>query len=135
VRVRYVDGLATTLSGAVVPYGYTVVVWTSGAFAQFHHGTPRPKDVIAFAVGAVVTYGVLRVLARNGETRPARGIAREGLIQAGAIHIGSIAGAVAVAWALAPLGGAWGWFLPVLCGSAVYFAGTGVNEALKLSED
>jgi hypothetical protein len=131
--MRYVDGLATTLSGAVVPYGYTVVVWTSGAFAQFHHGTPHPQDVIAFAAGAVVTYGLLRVLARNGDTHPPRGLAREGLLQAGAVHVGSIVAAVAVGWALARVGGAWGWFLPVLCGSAVYFAGTGFDEALKLS--
>lgn len=133
--MRYADGLATTLSGAVVPYGYTVVIWTSGAFAQFHHGTPHPKDAIAFAAGAVVTYGVLRVLARGGETHPPRGLAQEGLLQAGGIHVGAIVAAVAVSWALARLGGAWGWFLPVLCGSAVYFAATGVNEALKLSSD
>jgi hypothetical protein len=133
--VRYLDGLATTLASAVVPYGYTLVVWTSGAFAQFHHGTPHPKDAIAFAVGAAATYGVLRVLARNGETGPPRGLAREGLLQAGALHVASIAAGIAVAWALARVGGAWGWFLPVLGGSGVYFAGTGLDEALKPSPE
>ena len=133
--MRYVDGLATTLSGAVVPYGYTLVVWTSGAFAQFHHGTPHPKDVIAFAVGAVVTYGVLRVLARDGEPHPPRGLAREGLVVAGGLHLASIAAGIAVAWAAARVGGAWGWFLPVLGGSAVYFAGTALDEGLKVAPE
>jgi hypothetical protein len=135
MAVRYLDGLATTLSSAIVPYGYALVVWTSGALAQFHHGTPHPKDVVAFAAGAVVAYGVLRVLSRNGDTQPPRGLVREGLVKAGAIHVAAIAGAVAVAWAAARVGGAWGWFLPVLCGSAVYFVGTALDEALKLSSE
>jgi hypothetical protein len=133
--VKYLDGLATTLAGAVVPYGYTMVVWSSGAFAQFHHGTPQPLDVFAFAAGAVVSYGTLRVAARNGDTQPPGGLVREGLLVAGAIHLASIAAGVAVAWALARLPGAWGWLLPPLCGSAVYFAGTAVDEGLKLGHD
>ena len=38
--MRYLDGLASTLAGAAVPYGYGVVIWSSGAFVMHSHSTP-----------------------------------------------------------------------------------------------
>lgn len=133
--MRYVDGLATTLGGAAVPYGYTVVVWSSGGFAEARQGAPHAGDVVAFAAGAVVVYATLRLLAARGHTAPPQGLSEQGLLQGGAIHLTAIAAGVALAWLLARTGGVWGWFLPPLAGTGAYLSGTGVAEALKLDED
>ena len=46
--MRYRDGLTTTLAGAAIPYGYTLVVWSSGSVVAEHHGLPDLWDIALF---------------------------------------------------------------------------------------
>lgn len=130
--MRYADGLATTLAGAAIPYGYALVLWTSGALAEEHHGHPHTREVVVFAAGAVVAYGCLRLAARRGGVHPPSGLARQGLLQAGAIHLASLCLGILFAALAGRIGGDWGWFVPPLVGTGAYLAGTGADEALKL---
>lgn len=131
--MRYRDGLATTLASAAIPYGYSLLVWMSGALADEHHGTPRTRDILAFGAGAVGAYGLLRVATRGGETHPGAGLARDGLLRAGVIHLASLTLGTVGALFSTRVAGDWGWFLPPLVGTSIYLAGTGVAEMLQLT--
>lgn len=50
--MRYRDGLATTLAGAAIPYGYTLVVWSSGSVVGERHGSPDLWEIALFFAGA-----------------------------------------------------------------------------------
>lgn len=67
--MRCLDGHATTLAGAAIPYGYTLVVWSSGSFVGDHHHSPDVWDVGPFAGGAAAAYALLRLVARRGDVR------------------------------------------------------------------
>ena len=60
---------------------------------------------------------------------------REDLLRAGAIHLASLALGMVGALFSARIAGEWGWFLPPLVGTSIYFAGTGVAEMLQLAAE
>ena len=107
--MRYLDGLATTLAGAAIPYGYTLVVWSSGSLVADHHRRPDVWDVALFAAGAAAGYALLRMLARRGDVHPPEGIGEHGLARAAAVQAAAIAAAVAIAGAVAYLHGVAAW--------------------------
>ena len=130
---RYLDGIATTLASAAVPYGYTVVVWSSGSLVSNSRGKPGVEDVVLFAAGAVVGYGALRLIGSRGRVHQAKGIGQGSLTRAGVIHLIAIAAALTVAWALSHLHEWPPWLLIPLCATGAYFAVTSVSEARDLS--
>jgi hypothetical protein len=129
---RYRDGLATTLAGAAIPYGYALVVWATGSLVLERHGSPDVWNIVGFAAGAAVGYAILRVPARHGEVFRAAGIARRGMIRGGAIHAVSIGVGIAAAAGLAHLSSAAAWPLAPLVSTALYLAGTSLNEAREI---
>lgn len=54
--------LATTVSAAAAPYGYTVTLWSSGALLVRAHGLPRAPEVFELAVGALLAYSLLALV-------------------------------------------------------------------------
>ena len=130
--MRYVDGLASTLAGAAVPYGYSVVVWTSGAFLLLYQSTPHVWEVVLYAAGAASAYGVLRVAAANGEVDGPQGIGKHGVFRGGAIHLVSMAAAIAAAGGLAQLGTIAAWALAPGAATLIYLGGTALNEAREV---
>jgi hypothetical protein len=50
-----------------VPYGYTVVTWTSGGVLISTHGPPTVLDAYLFLGGACLGFALLWVLAGKGE--------------------------------------------------------------------
>jgi hypothetical protein len=94
---RYRDALRVVLAGESKAYGFTLVIWGTGAVTAATHAQPRATDVIAyvggalFAIASVVaaTYGGLDVEMRRPPLRQRA---------AGAIHLGSVGVAIAAAW-------------------------------------
>ena len=129
---RYLDGIATTLASAAVPYGYALVVWSSGSLVSDSRGKPGVQDVILFAAGAVIGYGMLRLVGSRGRVHQAKGIGQENVIRAGVIHLTAIAAALAVAWALSHLNEWPPWLLVPLCATGAYLAVTSISEARDL---
>ena len=64
--MRYRDGLMTTLDGAAIPYGYTLVVWSSGSVVAERHGPPDLWEIALFFAGASAAYALLRFVVRGG---------------------------------------------------------------------
>src|SRR5919109_2922720 len=67
--MRYRDGLTTTLAGAAIPYGYTLVVWSSGSVVGERHGPPDLGEIALFFTGASAAYALLRLVVRGGDVR------------------------------------------------------------------
>ena len=130
--MRYADGLATTLAGAAVPYGYTLVIWSSGSFAAHFDGRPDVPRIVLFVGGAAGAYAVLRVIARRGDVQSLQGIAERGLVQGGAIHIAAIAAALTAAALIARYCGYAAWPLAPAAATLGYLGGTAVNEAREI---
>ena len=131
--MRYLDGLATTLASAAVPYGYSLMVWSSGALATQHHGSPRTGDVASFAGGAVAAYVLLRLATRHREVEQPLGLVGDGLLITGAIHLASLAASVLVAAYASAIGGELGWALSPFAGTGVYLLGTALAETVVVA--
>ena len=132
--MRYVDGLATTLTSAAVPYGYTLVVWSTGSVVSARHRHPDVVDVALFAAGAAAAYGALRLVGRHGTASGPAGIGRYRIVRAGLVHVTAIALAMTAAALLSRVGGPAAWSAAPFASTFVYLGGTAVDEALKLEE-
>jgi hypothetical protein len=64
---RYGQTLDKTLRSAVVPYGYTVTIWSSGAYLISLRGVPSAWEAFAFVAGAIAAFGVLSALSPRGQ--------------------------------------------------------------------
>ena len=62
---RYAGTLDKTLRSAVIPYGYTVTVWASGAYLISLRGLPSGLEAFAFVVGATLAFGVLASMSQR----------------------------------------------------------------------
>lgn len=62
----YRHGLRRVMGGAAVPYGYTVVVWTSGGVLIHTHGPPSPASAFLFLGGAVLAFVAVSLLGGAG---------------------------------------------------------------------
>jgi hypothetical protein len=130
--VRYVDGLATTLATAAVPYGFTLVIWSTGSLLPHFHGKPSVAAILLFITGAGVAYGLLRTLAAHGDVQSVRGIAQRGVLEGGAIHVAGITLAVGLAYVIARFLGFAAWPLAPFVATFVYLGGTAVNEGREI---
>jgi hypothetical protein len=131
----YLDGIATTLASAAVPYGYALVIWSSGALVSNSRGKPDVAAVVLFASGAAAAYGVLRLVGSRGRVHEAKGIGQGNVLRAGLIHVASIAGALAVAWAVSHLHAWPPWLLAPLCATGADHMGTSISEARELADE
>jgi hypothetical protein len=131
-KLPYLDGLATTLSSAAVPYGYAVAIWSSGALLVNRHSTPHVVDVILFAAGTVAGYAILRLASRNGEPRRPEGIGRHSVLRGGAVHLASISAGIAAAGLLARLPAPGAWVAAPLAATVLYLGGTAISEAREI---
>ena len=131
----YLHAIQTALHGAGLPYGYAIMVWSTGSLLSGEHGVPSPVDVACFAAGAVAAYGGLTFLTWETE-----GVADTPLthsprrVRAGVFHVGAIAAAIASAAAAAQISSDLAWFLAPFCATLLYLAVTSVEVGLVESE-
>ena len=132
----YASALATVLRLAVVPYGYTLTVWTSGMTLMRHRGSPTTADIFLFMAGAVTAFGLLAAVVRRASGAPfeaapfepaPRTVRRTGV--ANLIAVGAALGSVSLV-ALIPSVVAWP--LGAFAATAVYLATA--TAALAISD-
>lgn len=56
--------LSTILVASSAPYGYTLVIWSSGALLLRSHGVPHLAEVFVFVAGAIGAFNLLGLLVR-----------------------------------------------------------------------
>jgi hypothetical protein len=129
---RYLHALRFALSNQANAYGFTLVVWGTGALAIWQLGKPDPADVFAYLGGALVSIslivGVVFGIWRPFEAPepPRRPFS--------AMHLASAPAAVAGGWALTlVLVGAWGFFLAAFLAVGIYQLLLGVEVAVALA--
>ncbi|HSC49726.1 MAG TPA: hypothetical protein VLD16_05625 [Gaiellaceae bacterium] len=132
-RLPYVDGLATTLAGAAVPYGYAIAIWSTGALLMNRHSTPHVVDVVLFAGGAAAAYAVLRIGSRNGESHQPQGIGEHNVLRGGVVHLVAISAAIVAAGLLARLPAPGAWVAAPLAATLLYLGGTALTEAREIA--
>lgn len=131
VLERYETALRFALGRQANAYGFTLIIWGSGAIAMAQLGTPAPLDVFAFVLGATVSFSLV-VAAVLGFVAP---------LQAGdphrrafsAMHLPSVPVAIGAAWgATSLLGGAAGYFASSFVAVGVFELLLGTEVALSL---
>ncbi len=97
----YRRALLDSVAGESNAYGFTLVIWTTGALALVEHPRPRAVDAFAFLGGALlaVTLIVLIAFARSATPDPAVAPARA----RGALHLVSVCAGVLAGWGPAAL--------------------------------
>lgn len=142
-RKRLGTSLESTLSSTIVPYGYTVTLWVSGAYLLHRHGAADRGvgvvDGVAFAAGALFAFGLLAALSgslpsgKSGApgSLAAQAEARHPVFAAG-VHVV----AVGLALTCSMLGSRWfgdaAWFLAPFLATAVYLAVASAELAIAL---
>ena len=131
----YLHAIQTALHGAGLPYGYAIVVWSTGSVLSGEHGLPSLVEIACFALGAVAAYGGLMFLTWETE-----GVADKPLthsprrVRAGIFHVGAIAAAIAAAAVAAQISSDLAWVLAPFCGTLLYLAVTSVEVGLIEAE-
>jgi hypothetical protein len=98
VGAHYLQSLRFALTNQSNAYGFTLVVWGTGALTTWQLGKPDPGDVFAYLGGGLVSISlivvaVFGVFRRFEELEPSRRAFS-------AMHLASTPAAVAAGWAL-----------------------------------
>jgi len=126
----YRRALRWTVAAAAAPYGYTLTVWTSGAVVAHERGIPDVVGAILFAVGAMIGFGLVGLVAYGGiGRRPPP--APEVFSVWQSIHVLGIGAAIALAFAVARLiHHDAAWLVAGFAATAVYLLAAGVPHAM-----
>ena len=97
----YRTALRSALASERQAYGFTLVIWASGAMVAAVRGTAGAADAVAYVGGAMAAMGlgIVATLSLDDEDEPSA--ARR--MTWSAIHLASVAAAVAGAWGVAEL--------------------------------
>jgi hypothetical protein len=127
---RYRRALRATVAAAAAPYGYTLTVWTSGAVVAHERGIPNALGAILFALGAMIGFGLVGLIAYGGigrRTLPAP--AAFSVWQS--IHVLGIGAAIALAFAVSKLiDHDAAWLVAGFAATTVYLLAAGVPHAI-----
>jgi hypothetical protein len=128
--------LQGSLAAAASPYGYTLVIWSSGAVAMDVLGSPAPWEVLLFLAGASLGFlGVaLAVFGRfvvELETPPSKRLSLLGIT-----HVLSVGLAVVLVWgAVSLIDGPAGWPVAGALATVVYLAVGAVQVTIASPHD
>ena len=130
---RYVTALRAGVGGETKSYGFTLVVWGTGASAMAQHGNVSQLDVASFIAGVFLAMALAILVTFGG---PAAPVAHGQLNRyaAGAVHLGSVVGGLATAhvalWLVAATAPAYA--VAGFCGILVYQVLLGAEVAASL---
>lgn len=96
----YRTALRAAVSGETKAYGFALVVWGTGALTNAERGSPGRVGTIAFVAGALCGMAVT-VLGTFGGPRATWTPQQLRRHAAGAIHLLSVGGALALGWGVA----------------------------------
>ena len=54
--MNFGEAVAVVVQSIVLPYGYTLSIWSAGILAAFKYGAPKRVDPLLFVVGAVIGF-------------------------------------------------------------------------------
>lgn len=126
---RYGITLDKTLRSAVVPYGYTVTIWASGAYLISLRGVPGAVEAFCFVAGALAAFGILASLSQRqpnvprGDTiaPPIHPDSSHPIFAAG-LHIAAVGLAFAAAALVDELLGTAAWFFGSFAVTLIYLS-------------
>lgn len=125
---RYDQTLDKTLRSAVVPYGYTVTIWASGAYLISLRGIPGLWEAFAFVAGALAAFGLLSALSQRRPGTPVDTIAppihpdSSHPIFAAGLHIAAVGLAFLAAGVVDELLGNAAWFFGSFAVTLIYLS-------------
>ncbi len=126
---RYRSDLRSVVGASSTAYGYTLIVWSTGAVLSHAYGPPSPPQVFAFFGGAIVGFAVVGILAFGGVTVEFGGGTNHVELWGG-FHFISVGLAVGVAWWVsAHVSSLSGWPLGAFVATAAYLVVVGVENA------
>jgi hypothetical protein len=129
---RYLRALRFALSHQANAYGFTLVVWGTGALAIWQLGKPDPGEVFAFLAGALAAISLIVAFA-FGLWRPFED-PQPPRRPFSAMHLASAPAAAATGWALTlSVSGVAGFFLAAFTASSVYQFLLGIEVAAGLA--
>ncbi|MGE5225616.1 MAG: hypothetical protein ACM3OO_01945 [Planctomycetaceae bacterium] len=112
------DALRTAVASETRAYGFTLLVWSTGALSVAQEGLPTVAQVFAFLLGALLAMALVVLVAFGGPMRRWT-TSREPHYAFGAIHIGSVA-----------VGTTCGWIVCLALSARMAFAGAAFTAVL-----
>ena len=137
---RWDGTLDKTLRAAVIPYGYTVTTWATGAYLVGVRGLPSAFEGFIFVCGAIVAFALLSVLSARiagtgelltTEPLPIHPDSTHPIFVAG-FHILAIGAAFAAAAAVDELVGNVAWFFGSFVVTIIYLALSSFELAMAI---
>lgn len=130
----YLRALRFALSQQANAYGFTLVVWGTGALASWQLGKPDPADIFAYVAGGLMSISVIVALV-FGIVRPFQG-EEPRRRPFSAMHLPSVPAAMAAGWgATLLLQGVAGFFAAAAAAVGLYQLLLAVEVALALAPD
>ena len=59
--MNYGEAIASVVQSIVLPYGYTLSIWSAGMMAVLRYGAPKRVDPLLFVVGAVIGFMLFNI--------------------------------------------------------------------------
>ncbi len=133
MKDRYLRGLTAAVGQTAGAYGYTLVIWCTGAMLIHFHGLPRPGDVALFVAGAVIAFVLVELGAMRGSPSRSEAAPTRAVWLAGAANGLSAGAAVAGAYGLSIAIGVddLAWPVTAFAASTTYFLVLGLQVALS----
>ncbi len=100
VKQRYRTALRAAVSSESKAYGFTLVIWGTGALAMSARGTPGTCGAVSYIGGALVAMAAV-VMASFGGPMATWTSTELRRLAWGAVHLGSVAVAMAAGWGAA----------------------------------
>lgn len=132
---RWEGALESTLRSSVIPYGYTVTIWSSGGYLISLRGAPDFFEAFGFVAGALFAFAVLATLSARLPTQPAARTSQAApepghpIFGAG-LHIVAVGLALGAAAALDRFTGQFAWMLASFAATTTYLAAASGELAL-----
>jgi hypothetical protein len=128
---RWEQTLEATLRSSMVPYGYTVTIWVSGAYLARANKPDLPgiafSEGILFVVGALSAFGALALFSGRGGRAPMSAGSATKLdpnhpLFAAGVHIVAIGLALGAGMLSSNVAGEVAWFLTPFLATGIYLA-------------
>jgi hypothetical protein len=127
--------LQTVVAKEAKAYGFTIVVWSTGALLITERGKPTVAAVLLFAAAILLAQATNVLLAFGKPTRTWTAPQQREYVWT-TFHAVPAAAGVLVAWGLAAgIDGLWAYFLAPLCATLLYQLLLAVESLLLSAED
>ena len=112
---------------AAIPYGYTLVIWSSGSVVAERQAA-RTWDIAWFFAGASAAYALLRLVVCGEDVHLERWASRDHIVAMRAVQGSAVEVTVATAAAAARLAAFWPWFIAPFT-ATITPCGVAISEA------